>query len=176
MSAKTDTALVVIDTQVGIIETAYRGKEVVENIGTLIAKARAAGVPVIYVQHHDPYLETGTPEWQIHPAITPQEGEPVVHKQSPDSFHSTTLQQELEKRGIKHIVVVGAQSNFCVDTTSRRAVSIGYDVTLVGDAHTTEDNAVLTAEQIIAHHNNTLDNFWAGEHKIQVNPTDEVVF
>jgi nicotinamidase-related amidase len=179
MSAKTDTALVIIDTQVGLIEPAYRGKEVLENIGTLIAKARAAGVPMLYVQHNEPFEEglmIGTPQWQIHPAIAPQEGEPVIHKQSPDSFFGTTLQQELESRGIKHLVIVGLQSNYCVDTTSRRAVSVGYDVTLAGDAHTTEDNAVLTAEQMIAHHNNTLDNFWAGEHKIQVNPTDEVVF
>lgn len=178
MSAETerDTALVVIDTQVEIIEAAYKGKEVVEHIGTLLAKARAAGVPVIYVQHNDPYLKVGTPEWQIHPAIAPQEDEPVVHKQSPDSFYETTLQQELEKRGIKRIVIVGAQSNYCVDTSSRRAVSVGYDVTLVSDAHTTEDSDVLTAEQIIAHHNSTLNSFWAGEHRIQVKPTDEVTF
>jgi nicotinamidase-related amidase len=178
MSAETgkDTALVVIDTQVEIIEAAYRGKEVLENIGTLLAKARAAGVPVIYVQHNDPYLTVGTPQWQIHPAIAPQEGEPVVHKQSPDSFYDTTLQQELEKRSIKHLVIVGAQSNYCVDTSSRRAVSVGYDVTLVSDAHTTEDSDVLTAEQIIAHHNSTLDSFWAGEHRIRVKPTDQVAF
>ncbi|HLI07765.1 MAG TPA: cysteine hydrolase family protein [Ktedonobacteraceae bacterium] len=181
MSAETErgTALVIIDTQVGLIEPAYKGKEVLENIGTLIAKARAAGVPVLYVQHNEDYeegLKFGSPQWQIHPAIAPQEGEPVVHKQSPDSFVGTTLQQELEKRGIKHLVIVGLQSNYCVDTTSRRSVSAGYDVTLVGDAHTTEDNDVLTAEQIIAHHNSTLNGFWAGGHRIRVRPTSEVVF
>ncbi len=176
MSTETDTALLVIDTQVGIIEPAYRGKEVLENISTLIEKARTAGVPVIYVQHNDPWLEIGTPEWQIHPSIAPQEGDPIIRKQSPDSFNNTRLQQELERRGIKHLVIVGAQTNYCVDTTSRRAVSAGYDVTLVGDAHTTEDNNVLTAEQIIAHHNNTLDHFWADEHKIRVKPTGEVAF
>jgi nicotinamidase-related amidase len=179
MSAETETALVVIDTQVGLIEPAYRGKEVLENIGTLIAKARAAGVPVLYVQHNEPFEEglmISTPQWQIHPAIAPQEGEPVIHKQSPDSFVGTTLQQELESRGIKHLVIVGLQSNYCVDTTSRRAVSAGYDVTLVGDAHTTEDNDVLSAEQIIAHHNSTLNGFWADEHRIRVKPTSEVTF
>lgn len=178
MSAETekDTALVIIDTQVGLIEEGYKGEEVVEHIGTLIEKARAVGVPVIYVQHNGSGLETGSREWQIHPAITPQEGEPVVQKESPDSFHETTLQQELEKRGVKHLVVVGAQSNYCVDTSSRRAVSVGYDVTLVSDAHTTEDSDVLTAEQIIAHHNSTLNSFWAGERRIRVKPTDEVVF
>ncbi len=72
--------------------------------------------------------------------------------------------------------MVGAQSNYCVDTTSRRAVSVGYDVTLVSDAHTTEDSDVLTAEQIIAHHNSTLDHFWAGEHVIRVKPADEIAF
>lgn len=179
MSVNTDTALLIIDTQVGIMEPAYKSKEVLENIGTLIAKARAAGIPVIYVQHNEQYeegLKFGSPQWQIHPAIAPQEDEPVVHKESPDSFFKTTLQQELEKRGIKHLVIVGAQTNYCVDTSSRRAVSVGYDVTLVSDAHTTEDSDVLTAEQIIAHHNSTLNHFWADEHQIQVKPTSEVAF
>ena len=171
-----DTALVVIDAQIGVVGEAYHHDEVLSHIKLLLDRARTSGTPVIYVQHNDPYLKVGTPEWQIHPAIAPQEDEPVVHKQSPDSFYETTLQQELEKRGIKRIVIVGAQSNYCVDTSSRRAVSVGYDVTLVSDAHTTEDSDVLTAEQIIAHHNSTLNSFWAGEHRIQVKPTDEVAF
>ncbi|HZU66050.1 MAG TPA: cysteine hydrolase family protein [Ktedonobacteraceae bacterium] len=176
-----DTALVIIDTQVGIIEPGYRGQEVLDNIVTLLAGARASGMPVIYVQHDEPEgypLEVNTPAWEIHPAIAPQEGEPVVHKRASDSFYDTTLQQELEARGIKHLIVVGGQTEYCVDTTVRRATIMGYDVTLVKDAHTTEDydGAVLTAAQRIDYHNQILDGFGTGGHRIRVKPADEIVF
>ena len=67
-------------------------------------------------------------------------------------------------------------TEYCVDTTARRAVSMGYDVTLVSDAHTTIDNKLLTAAQIIAHHNALLDGFDAGPHAVTVKPADEVTF
>ena len=174
-----DTALVIIDVQVGLVATAYKGQEILDHIKALLAKARASGTPVIYVQHEESAeggLVVGTPAWQIHPAIAPQEGEPVIHKRASDSFFETSLQQELAARGIKHIVVVGEQTDYCVDTSVRRATTVGYDVTLVGDAHTTEDNGVLTAEQIIAHHNATLDYFGTDSHRIRVKPTEEVTF
>ncbi len=174
----TTTALLIIDTQVGVIENAYAKEQMLENIKTLLTQAREKHVSVIYVQHEEPQgyeLEVGTPAWQIHPSIAPQEGEPIVHKQSPDSFYATPLQEVLQARGIKHLVVVGAQTNVCVDTTTRRALSMGYDVTLVRDAHTTDDSEVLTAAQIIAHHNDTLDGFRAGAHRARVKPASEVV-
>ena len=177
----TDTALVVIDVQVGLIEEAYRCNEVLDSINTLLSKARASDTPVIYVQHDGPQgdgLEVGTPAWEIHPAIAPQEGEPVVHKRASDSFHATSLQWELETRGIKHLVVVGGQTEYCVDTSVRRATTMGYNVTLVQDAHTTidYDEAVLTAAQRIDYHNEVLDGFRTDGHVIRVKLTDEVSF
>lgn len=62
-------------------------------------------------------------------------------------------------------------TEYCVDTTCRRATSLGYDVTLAGDAHLTRDNKVLSAASIIAHHNFLLDGFGAGEHVVRVRPT-----
>lgn len=174
----TNAAFLIIDTQVGVVEHAYAKEQMLENIKTLLTQARERHVPVVYVQHEEPQgyqLEPGTPAWQIHPSISPREGEPIVHKQSPDSFYDTTLQEVLQAQGIKHLIVVGAQSNYCVDTTTRRALSMGYDVTLVSDAHTTDDSDALTAQQIIAHHNATLNGFWAGEHQARVKPTSEVV-
>jgi nicotinamidase-related amidase len=170
----TTTALLIIDTQNGVIGSAYEKERVLENVKTLLTQARERGIPVVYVQHEDSWMERGSEEWQIDSSIAPREGEPIVYKQSPDSFHDTTLQDVLQEQSIKHLVIVGAQTNYCVDTTTRRALSMGYDVTLVGDAHTTEDSGVLTAEQIIAHHNNTLDHFWAGEHRAQVKVTSEI--
>ena len=175
------TALLVIDVQVGIIEGfhAYRGREVLEQINKLLSKARASNMPIIYVQHDGEAghpLEVGTEGWQIHPEITPHEGDLIIRKRASDSFFETTLQRKLEARGVKHLIVTGCMTEYCVDTTARRAISVGYDVSLVSDAHTTIDNKLLTAAQIIAHHNALLDGFDAGAHAITVKLADEVTF
>jgi nicotinamidase-related amidase len=171
----------VIDVQVGIIEGlhAYRGREVLDQINKLLSKARASSVPIVYIQHDGEQghpLERGSEGWQIHPDIEPREGDRIVRKRASDSFFETTLQRELEARGIKHLIIAGCMTEYCVDTTSRRAVSLGYDVTLVSDAHTTVDNRLLAAAQIIAHHNALLDGFDAGAHAISVRTADEVSF
>jgi nicotinamidase-related amidase len=176
-----DGALLIIDVQVGIIEGfhAYRGGEVLAKINRLLAKARASNTPIIYVQQDGEAghpLEAGSAGWEIHPDIKPRDGELIIRKRASDSFFETTLQQELERRGIRRLIITGCMTEYCVDTTSRRAVSMGYDVTLVSDAHTTIDNKLLTAAQIIAHHNALLDGFDAGAHAITVKPADEVIF
>ncbi|MEK6303599.1 MAG: cysteine hydrolase family protein [Acidobacteriota bacterium] len=178
---KGDTVLLVIDVQVGIIDgfSAYRGADVLQGINTLLDRARASETPVIYVQHgggDDHPLKPNTPAWQIHPAIKPRDGELIINKRSSDSFFETSLKRELEARGIKHLVVTGCMTEYCVDTACRSAVAHGFDVTLASDAHTTIDNAVLKAEQIIAHHNALLDGFDAGAHSVTVKPTDSIEF
>jgi nicotinamidase-related amidase len=80
----------------------------------------------------------------------------VIHKSTPDAFHETPLQHELAARRIKHLVVAGLQTEYCIDTTCRRAFSLGYHITLVEDAHSTWDSLPLTAQQIINHHNHVL--------------------
>jgi nicotinamidase-related amidase len=175
-------ALLVIDVQAGLIDgpkRAFKGAETVAQIKSLIDKARASGAPVIYVQHdgaENHPLKVGSPWWQIHPDIAPAEGETVVHKRASDSFYETSLQAELDAMGIEKLVVVGCMTDYCVDTTSRRAISLGYDVDLVTDGHTTWDSDVLTAAQIIAHHNNTLNGFRNDEHLIELKAASEVEF
>jgi nicotinamidase-related amidase len=176
-----DTTSIVIDVQVGLIEAAYHCNEVLASINTLLSKARTTGTPVIYIQHDGPKghgLEVGTPAWEIHPAIAPQEGELIVDKRASDSFYATSLQRELEARGIKHLIVVGGQTEYCVDTSVRRATTMGYNVTLVGDAHTTDDydEAVLSAAKRIEYHNEVLDGFSTDDHVIRVKSKDEVTF
>jgi nicotinamidase-related amidase len=114
------------------------------------------------------------PAWAIHPSILPQANEPVIRKKASDSFFETGLAEELKAHGITNLIVAGAMTEYCVDTTCRRAVTLGYDVTLVSDAHLTRDTSVLTATQIIAHHNLLLDGFDAGSHSIQVMPTSQI--
>ena len=173
------TALVVIDTQVGMFETpgvppVPDGERLLERIEGLIQQAREAGVAVIHVRHADGPghpLESGTEGWEIHPRVAPTGGEPVVDKETPDSFLRTTLQDELESRGIGRLVLAGMQTEYCVDTTCRRAFALGYDVTLAADAHGTWDEGGLSADQIVAHHNEVMGNGFA-----EVVPSGEVSF
>lgn len=162
-----DTALLVIDVQVCNFEESapvYRSGDLLSKISSLIARARAAGVPVVYVQHCGPegaIDEPGTPGWEIHPAIAPIEGDVVIQKRHPDAFQETDLQRELESKGIEKLIITGIQTEYCVDTTCRRAYSLAYDVTLVKDAHSTWDTEHLTTPQIIAHHNEVLGGWFA---------------
>ena len=169
-----DTALVIIDVQMGMFDEdgpVYNGENLLQTLSKLIGKAHQANAPVIYVQHNDEEFVKGGPAWPIHPFITPIAGDVVVQKRTPDSFHETNLGDELEKIGIKKLVVGGIQTEYCVDTTCRRAFSLGYDVTLVEDGHSTWDNKYITAQQVIAHHNNTLDG-WA----VRLESADKVQF
>ena len=82
-----DTALVVIDAQIGVVGEAYHHDEVLSNINLLLDRARTSGTPVLYVQHNERGgMEPGMPLWQIHPAVTPRDGEPVIQKESPIPF------------------------------------------------------------------------------------------
>ena len=179
-SATPTTALVIIDMQAGMVEE-LGGDQIpaLGRIRTLLDKARAAGTPVVFVQHDGPpgdSLEPGTPGWRIHPAIAPRESEPVVRKRAADSFYRTRLREQLEALGVSHLVVAGAQTEVCVDTTCRRALSEGYDVTLAGDAHATFDHEDRTAAQIIAYHNEVLAGLPHPDHEITVKRGDEIVF
>jgi nicotinamidase-related amidase len=159
-------ALVVIDIQMGNFDKSapvFGVSEPLATIRALITRARAAGVPVVYVQHcgsEGEIDQPGTPGWKVHCAIAPAEGDVVVQKRHPDAFQDTPLRRELESRGIDHLIVTGMQTEYCVDTTCRRAYSLGYKVTLVSDAHGTWDTDTLTAEQVIGHHNEVLGGWF----------------
>jgi len=161
-----DTALLIIDIQLGnFLETnpIYKGDELLVKVERLIIKARSARIPIIYIQHKgrsgDPD-EYGTEGWEIHPSVKPVQGDVVIQKQTPDAFHETNLQHELETQGIKKLVIAGLQTEYCIDTTCRRAYSVGYDVVLVKDTHSTWDSEDLSAQQIIDHHNNVLGGWF----------------
>jgi nicotinamidase-related amidase len=176
------TALLVIDVQKAIIDgedPAHRRDETLAVISGLIEQARAAKTPVIYVQHEERQyapMNRGADGWQIHPAVAPLPGERIIQKQACDAFYGTPLRSELDALGITHLVVVGLQTDMCIDTACRRALSLDYDVTLVADGHTTSDTPRLTAAQIIAHHNATLANVPHPKHEIVVKPSREIAF
>ena len=150
------TALLVIDVQKAVVARAHDRDTVIATIDTLVGKARAADVPVIWVQHSDDDLAIGSDGWQIVPELAPGETEPVVRKLYGDSFEGTDLETVLADRGVGRLVVTGAQSDGCVRSTIHGGFARGYDVTLVSDAHTTEDLTAYGAPppaQAIAHMN-----------------------
>jgi nicotinamidase-related amidase len=156
LPARPNTALVVIDVQNGVVGGAYRRDQVVANIGTLVDRARDDGVPVIWVQHSDEQLQKGSEGWEYVPELVRQDSEPLVHKTFGDSFEATDLEEVLARAGVGHIVVAGAQTDACIRSTIHGAFTRGYDVTLVGDAHTTEDQSDWGApppDKVIAHTN-----------------------
>jgi nicotinamidase-related amidase len=159
-------ALLVIDVQAGMFDQAnpvHNGNALLSTIADLIGRARAAEVPVVYIQHCGSaggINEPGTPGWEIHPRIAPLQADVVVQKHHPDAFQDTSLRHELEVKGVEKLIVVGIQTEYCVDTTCRRAYSLGYEVTLAMDAHTTWDTDLLSASQIIAHHNQVLSGWF----------------
>ena len=145
----TTKALLVIDVQKDVVANALRNSEVVANINSLVSSARTSGVPVIWVQHSDDYLEKGSDGWEIVDELAPLPNEVRIYKTEASSFAETDLQAQLDSLGTKSLIITGAQTNYCVNATSNAGVELGYQVTLVSDAHTTEDSETEKASALI---------------------------
>ncbi|HEY7076067.1 MAG TPA: isochorismatase family protein [Solirubrobacteraceae bacterium] len=150
------TALLVIDVQNGVVGAAHDRDRVVANIGTLVEKARAAGVDVVWIQHHSDDLQPDSEPWRYVAELERRDSEPLVPKAYADAFEETELESLLAARGIGRLVVSGAQTDECIRSTLHGAIVRGYDATLVADAHTTEDLSEYgapPADKVIAHTN-----------------------
>jgi nicotinamidase-related amidase len=134
-----NTALLVIDVQKGVVDSAYDRDRVIASISTVLDKARARDVPVVWVQHSDAGLPMGSDDWEIVPELKPMDSEPRVHKTYGDAFEATDLEDRLAERRVGRLVVTGAQTEMCIRATLHGALVRGYDATLVSDAHTTQD-------------------------------------
>ncbi|WP_420176524.1 isochorismatase family protein [Luteococcus sp. OSA5] len=147
-------ALLVLDVQVGVMADVWHRSRIIETIGDLVGRARLAGTPVVWVRHQDAGLEAGTEQWQIVPQLIPEMGEAVVDKRFGDSFAETNLDDVLADLGAQQVWLVGAKSDFCVRSTLFGGLYRGYDMSLVEDAHTTQDGSYedlpLSAEQLVA--------------------------
>lgn len=148
------SALLVVDMQVGVLATAWDVPRTVDRVACAVARARAQGAPVIWVQHANDELVPGSADWQLVAPLAPAAGELLVAKQYGSSFERTELEDLLDERGISHLVLAGAMSNWCIRATAYGALDRGYDLTLVADAHTTadtvlEDGFTIAAEQLV---------------------------
>jgi len=156
LANRPNTALLVIDVQNGVVKKAHARDAIVANIAAVVEKARAARVPVVWIQHVGDHLKTGSEEWRIVPELDPRTSEAVVAKTWGDAFEETKLESVLADLKAGRLIVTGAQTDECVRSTLHGALVRGYDAILVSDAHTTEDTTSYgspSPDLVIAHTN-----------------------
>ena len=175
------SALLIIDVQSGLFDDEPRPFEadaVVARINALAARAREAAMPVVFIQHERPdhFLAHGEPGWQLESHLVVEPGDTRVRKTTPDSFLRTDLAEHLARWGTQQVVICGYATEFCVDTTTRRAAALGFPVVLAADAHTTHGKAHLPASAIRAHHNATLPGIASFGPVIQALPAAQIAF
>jgi nicotinamidase-related amidase len=173
------TALLIIDVQAGLSAGKYAAFEVdrmIDRINGVSARLRQAGAPVVLIQHEEDegLLVHGSAPWQLAAALDTAPGDLRLRKTACDSFHKTALQELLQARGVTELIACGLQSEFCVDSTVRGALSRGYPVTLISDGHSTLDSGALSAAQIIAHHNETLSNISSYGPRVRLRRAQEL--
>ncbi|AZF58651.1 cysteine hydrolase family protein [Pseudomonas sp. R11-23-07] len=156
-------ALLIIDMQTGLYDGPHKPFErerVLHTINQLIRRARTAGAPIFVARHTGPAgssIAAGSPLWQLWSGLEVDESRDYLFdKTRPSCFLGTDLAQQLKQAQVDELVIVGMKTQFCVDTTCRVAIELGFSVMLPEDAHTCMDTPALTAKAIIDHHNETL--------------------
>lgn len=175
------TAVLVIDVQQELCEgpdTPWEIDRVIANINAVAARARAAGAPVVFIQHEgkDGYLTQGTPGWAIERRLQVEPGDLKLRKTATDSFHRTDLEELLKRHGVSELVICGIHTEFCVDTTTRRALALGFPVVLIADGHSSVGHADLSPELVVKHHNHTLSNITSFGPRVRPVPAADVRF
>lgn len=175
------TAIIAIDVQRALFDHAPRPAEadaVIERINELTRRAKAAGAPVAFIQHEARHgaLQKDVEGWQFAQNLHIEQGDTIIAKTTPDSFLRTRLGEWLETHRIEQIVICGGMTEFCIDTTTRRAAAQGYPVILAADAHTTHDKPHATATFIRAHHNATLPEIGSFGPVISAIESAQIIF
>lgn len=156
-------ALLILDIQVGLVhgpEKPWRCEALLQTVNTLMDKARSARAPVFLARHIGPVgspIEPGSPLTEVAQELKLLGDEVVFEKQRPNAFEMTDLADNLRSRGVTGVVITGMKTQYCVDSTCRAARDLGFDAVLIADGHTCSDTPVMKAQDIVAHHNATLD-------------------
>ena len=174
-------ALLVIDVQEALFAPEPRpasAGRIVACINDLADRARLAGAPGFFIQHETRKgpLRHGSLGWALFHGLAFKDGDRAVRKTTPDSFLGTGLDAQLRQAGVAKVAICGYATEFCVDTTTRSAAALGFEVMLVADGHTTHDKAHADAAQIVAHHNATLPEITSFDRKIRAVPAGQVRF
>jgi len=149
--------LLVIDVQKGITnEELYAYDSFIENIQKLIETARQNGVEIIYVQHDDgpgSGFSVGDEAFEISDLVAPKEGEKIFVKEINSCFGNKEFAAWLEGQGEKELMIIGLQTNFCIDASIKSAFDRGYKVYVPEGANSTFDNDYMSAETTYRYYN-----------------------
>ena len=142
--------LIVIDMQKALMDDElYNLNGLLENISKLIEAARANRVEVIYVQHdagEGSGFSVGDEAFEIADEVAPQAGEKVFVKRASSSFTNREFAAYLEKEEGDTLLIVGLQTNFCIDATVKSAFERGYDVIIPDGTNSTFDNPYMSGK------------------------------
>jgi nicotinamidase-related amidase len=144
----------------------------------VVEKARQSHVPVIWVQHSEEQMPIGSPGWQIVPELLPLEREQVVQKTYRSSFDETNLEEILAAEEVGKLFICGAETNFCIRSTSYAALERGYDITLISDSHTAWNGSGddIPASVIISEQNSSFDGYQLSGRSASIADAAEVAF
>jgi nicotinamidase-related amidase len=173
--------LLIIDAQQELIDgnpeisAVFNKEQLIKNINLVIEKASESDVPVVFIRDLD-VAEGKGKGFQVHEKINMPSDAKIFDKSATNSFHGTGLLNHLKSQEVEHVVIMGCSTQHCIDSAVRTATISGLDVTLVGDGHSTTDSVVLSAEQIIKHHNKTLHGHYNVENFSMVRNAEEDLF
>lgn len=166
------SALIIIDMQTSLLkDETWDGPRVLDRVLKLEARARDADAPIFYIL--DSRVE---PDGTLVSDLSPRSHDRQITKSACDAFLDTSLKDELDAVSAERLAICGLHTDFCVDTTCRRAASLGYQVVLVADAHSTFERDYMPASGVILHHNTILPNLGAGAGSISVANEADVTF
>jgi nicotinamidase-related amidase len=152
-----EIAVLVVDVHQSMVdEGPWNSAIFLDRCGQVIRAARQRGAEVVHVMHSDgpgSGFEPGAPGWELHPMVAPLEGERVFVKEFNSAFRRTGLEAYLRERGIGRLVLMGMQTEYCIDTTCRVAFEKEFELVMPEGTNTTFDNGGLRAELIVRHHN-----------------------
>lgn len=159
--------LLVIDTQKLITnEKLYMFHTFVANVKEIINKSRENKIEVIYVRHDDGdggELVKGTEGFEIYEEFKPLKGEKIFDKKFNSAFKETGLLEYLKNKDEKEIIIVGLQTDYCIDATIKCGFEHGFNIIVPNNANTTVDNEFMTAEESYKYYNEFMWNGRYGE-------------
>ncbi|PFA25120.1 cysteine hydrolase [Bacillus cereus] len=174
-------ALLIIDAQQELIDgneqesAVFHKDQLLTNINIAIQKAIQSNALIIFVRDTDVASGIGK-GFQIHEEIKIPPVVQIIDKQATNSFYNTSLHTILKENEIGHLVIGGCKTEHCIDTAVRTATVQGFDVTLIKNGHSTTDSTILSAKQIIEHHNKTLHGHYNVDHFSMVRDVEEDLF
>jgi nicotinamidase-related amidase len=155
-----NTALLIVDVQNALVdEKPFNVEVILSNINELLDTCRTKGIEVIYVQHDgekEEGLEPFSNGWDIHKSIYPVQGEKIIRKTYNSAFKNTELEEYLNCKNIQKLILVGMQTEYCIDTTCRVAFEKGYRLIMPEYTNTTFNNGNLHGSEVYEYHNHRI--------------------